>query len=246
MTELPGKALAQELMQQSRAESRATPMETVIQAARDGVLQAEESFRLIGRLWTLERLFYYIYGGWGQGLEIGDFPPSVKYLFSRQIMDESTHEMLYLDTLLRRRWVKTQKEAFGHPYGQFRIDSALAYYAFSLRNLATYPHPIRIAALNLGAKVVELSWMESLAEALDDTDLQKVFTSQFVENRSHVNMGRRIVEECVRTPFETELCRWACGVAKRDYRMFLQELSDMILGREAVVEPQAAPLRVHD
>jgi hypothetical protein len=246
VVELPGKVLAQELMQQSRAESRETPMTAVIQAAGEGALQAEEGFRLIGRLWTLERLFYYVYGGWGQGLEIGDFPPSVKYLFSRQIMDESTHEMLYLDTLLRRRWVKTQREAFAHPYGQFHIDSALAYYAFSLRNLATYPHSIRIAALNLGAKIVELAWMERLAEALTDADLQGVFTSQFVENRGHINMGRRIVEECVRTPFETELCRWACGVVRRDYGMFLRELSDTVLGREAVVEAQVAPLRVHD
>jgi len=246
MVELPGKALAQELIRQSHEESHATPMAAVIQAAREGTLQAEESFRLIGHLWTLERLFYYVYGGWGQGLEVGDFPPSVKYLFSRQIMDESTHEMLYLDTLLRRRWVKTQREAFGHSYGQFRIDSALAYYAFSLRNLATYPHSIRIAALNLGAKIVELTWMEGLAEALTDTDLQGVFTSQFVENRSHINMGRRIVEECIRTPFEAELCRWACGVVRRDYGMFLRELSDTVLGREAVVEAQVAPLRVHD
>ena len=246
MVELPGKALAQELIRQSHEESRSTPMTAVIQAAREGALQAEESFRLIGRLWTLERLFYYVYGGWGQGLEIGDFPPSVKYLFSRQIMDESTHEMLYLDTLLRRRWVKTQREAFGHPYGQFHIDSALAYYAFSLRNLATYPHPIRIAALNLGAKIVELTWMEGLVESLTDTDLRAVFTSQFVENRSHINMGRRIVEECVRTPFEAELCRWACRVVRRDYGMFLRELSDIVLGREAVIEARVAPLRVHD
>jgi len=246
MVELPGKELAQELMQQSREQSRATPMEEVIQAAREGKLQTEANFRLIGRLWTLERLFYYIYGGWGQGLEVGDFPPSVKYLFARQIMDESTHEMLYLDTLLRRRWVKTQREAFGHPYGQFHIDSALSYYAFSLRNLATYPHPVRIAALNLGAKIVELAWMEGLAEALTDEDLRSVFTSQFVENRSHINMGRRIVEECVRTPFETDLCRWACNVARRDYGMFLRELSDVVLERETVVEAREAPLRVHD
>ena len=187
------------LLQQSRAEGRHTPMEAVIEAARQGRLQAEEGFRLIGRLWTLERLFYYIYGGWGQGLEIGDFPPSVKYLFARQIMDESTHEMVYLDTLLREQWVRTQKEAFQHPYGQFKLDSAVAYYAFSLRNLATYPHPIRIAALNLGAKVVELSWMEGVAEALAGEALRAVFTSQFVENRSHINMGRRIVEECARS-----------------------------------------------
>jgi hypothetical protein len=246
MAELPGKALAQELMQKSRAESHTTPMEAVIQAAQEGKFHAEEGFRLIGRLWTLERLFYYIYGGWGQGLEIGDFPPSVKYLFARQIMDESTHEMVYLDALLRKRWVKTQKAAFRHPHGQFNIDSALAYYAFSLRNLATYPHPVRIAALNLGAKILELGWMERLAEVLPDEELRGVFTSQFVENRSHINMGRRIVEECVSKPFDAELCHWACGVARRDYRMFLQELSDLILGRESKVEARLAPVRVND
>lgn len=89
MAELPGKELAQELMQQSREESRHTPMEAVVEAAKQGKFAEEEGFRLIGRLWTLERLFYYIYGGWGQGLEVNDFPPAVKYLFARQ-MDGST------------------------------------------------------------------------------------------------------------------------------------------------------------
>lgn len=105
MTELPGKELAQELINQSRAESRKTPMEAVIQAAQEGSFDAEQTFRLIGRLWTLERMFYYIYGGWGQGLEVNDFPPSVKHFFSRQIVDESTHEMLYMDAMLRQGWV---------------------------------------------------------------------------------------------------------------------------------------------
>ena len=53
---------------QSRQLDPEPPMAAVIEAAREGTLQAEECFRLIGRLWTLERLFYYIYGGWGQGL----------------------------------------------------------------------------------------------------------------------------------------------------------------------------------
>src|SRR5690242_21886243 len=135
MADLPGKDLAQELLRQSREESNRTPMEAVIEAARNGQFAEEEGFRLIGRLWTLERMFYYIYGGWGQGLEINDFPPSVKYLFSKQIVDESTHEMLYLDALLRKGFAATQKDAFRHPSGCFAMDSALAYYVFSLRNL---------------------------------------------------------------------------------------------------------------
>ena len=241
MPELPGKELARELIERSRSESRATPVVDVIQAIRRDGLDDDAAHRLIGRLWTLERMFYYIYGGWGQGLEINDFPPSVKYLFSKQIVDESTHEMLYLDALLRKGFAAMQKDAFRHPHGQFNLDSALAYYVFSLRNLATYPHPIRIAALNLGPKVLELAWMEGLTQAIADPDLKGLFESQFVENRSHINMGRRIVEEFIEKPVEAELCRWACAVAKRDYGRFLGELSAFVLGHEAPAPP--APRR---
>ena len=241
MPELPGKDLARDLIDKSRADSRSTPVEEVIAAVREGGLDDDKAHRLIGRLWTLERMFYYIYGGWGQGLEMNDFPPSVKYLFSKQIVDESTHEMLYLDAQLKKGFVATQKEAFRHPYGDFSVDSGLAYYVFSLRNLATYPHSIRIAALNLGPKILELAWMEGLAQAITDAELKGVFESQFVENRSHISMGRRIVDEFVSKPVDAELCRWACAVAKRDYNRFLGELSAFVLGREAPAPP--APRR---
>jgi hypothetical protein len=237
MADLPGKDLARELIDKSRAEGHSTPVEAVIAAAREGGFNGDRAHRLIGRLWTLERMFYYIYGGWGQGLEMNDFPPSVKYLFSKQIVDESTHEMLYLDALLKKGLVATQKDAFRHPYGSFSVDSGLAYYVFSLRNLATYPHSIRIAALNLGPKILELGWMEGLAAATADAELRGVFESQFVENRSHVNMGRRVVEEFIEKPVDAELCRWACAVAKRDYNRFLGELSAFVLGREAPAPP---------
>jgi len=245
MAELPGKALAQELAEESRAESRMTPMEDVIAAARNGGLDEDAVHRLFGRLWTLERMFYYVYGGWGQGLEMNDFPPSVKYLFARQIVDESTHEMLYLDTLLRKGCVTTQKAAFQHPYGQFAVDSALAYFVFSLRNLATYPHPIRIAAFNLGPKIVEFAWMEALAEAIADPELKTAFTSQTVENQSHINMGRRIVEEFIQKPVDMELCRWACRTARQDYRRFLHETGDFVLRRQTP-PPPVARVRVTD
>src|ERR1700746_4173446 len=183
MTELPGKELARELIGKSEAESRSTAVEAVIAAVREAGADHDKAHRLLGRLWTLARMLYYIYGGWGQGLKMNDFPPSVKYLFSKQIVDESTHEMLYLDAQLKKGFVATQKDAFRHPYGRFSVDSGLAYYVFSLRNLATYPHSIRIAALNLGPKIIELGWMEGLAETLADSELKGVVRSQVVAKR---------------------------------------------------------------
>ena len=245
MRDLPGKTLAQELIAASGAEARATPMEDVIATAGNGGLGGDAAHRLIGRLWALERMFYYIYGGWGQGLEMNDFPPSVKYLFSKQIVDESTHEMLYMDVLLKKGFAATQKSAFTHSYSAFSVNSSLAYYVFSLRNLATYPHTIRIAALNLGPKIHEQAWMEALAEATADPDLKGAFASQSVENRSHINMGRRIVEEFIAKPVDAELARWAVGIATRDYRRYLQEVSDFVLGRP-VTHPAPPRVRVMD
>jgi hypothetical protein len=245
MRDLPGKELAQELMAASRAEARATPMEDVVAKTGNGGLDAEAAHRLVGRLWALERMFYYIYGGWGQGLEMNDFPPSVKYLFSKQIVDESTHEMLYMDALLNKGFIANQKAAFADPACEFRVNSSLAYYVFSLRNLATYPHTIRIAALNLGPKILEQGWMEALAAATSDPELKGAFESQAVENRSHINMGRRIVEEFIAKPVDAELARWAIGIAKRDYKRYLQEVADIVLARP-LTPPTPPRVRVLD
>jgi hypothetical protein len=245
MRDLPGKALAEELMGASRDEARATPMEDVIAAAQAGRLDAAATHRLVARLWSLERMFYYIYGGWGQGLEMNDFPPSVKYLFSKQIVDESTHEMLYMDLLLKKGFAASQKAAFADPLCAFHVNSSLAYYVFSLRNLATYPHTIRIAALNLGPKILELAWTEALATATDDAELKAALDSQIVENRSHINMGRRIVEEFVAKPVEAEIARWAIGIAKRDYCRYLREVADLTLDRPLTV-PTPPRVRVLD
>ena len=56
--------------------------------------------------------------------------------------------------------------------------------------------------------------IEAFAEATADPELKGAFASQMVENRSHINMGRRIVEEFVEKPIDAELCRWAVGIAK--------------------------------
>jgi hypothetical protein len=230
---LPGKELAQELIAASREQGAKSPMNSVIELAREGRLTEEHKFRLIGQLWCLERLFYYIYGNWAQGLEINDYPPGVKYMLARQIYDDSTHEMLYSDFLILRGMVPNQAALFHHPYSQFVMDSTLASYAFSLRFLASYTHVIRMAGLNLGSKIIEQTWMEQLAGALTgDQQLKEVFSSQFVENRSHLSMGRRIVEEHVNTPLVVEQCRRTRAIASADYVKFLDDLANFVLGRK--------------
>jgi hypothetical protein len=107
-----GKELANELHRQSEVDASVTPMDAVTAAARAGNLTDDQLFRLVARLWTLKRMMYYVYGGWAQGINLNDYPPTVAYLFGRQTYDESTQEMQFCDEILKRRCVRTQRQLF--------------------------------------------------------------------------------------------------------------------------------------
>jgi hypothetical protein len=230
-SESPGIALAEELRRQSEQDATVTPIDAVLEAARSK-LTDDQCFRLLGRLWTLKRLMYYVYGGWAQGINLNEYPPTVAYLFGKQIYDESTHEMQFADEILRRRWVRTQKQLFAHPYAQFSTATRTGAYIFCLRALANYPQNVRIAALNLGPKVVELAWEERFARVLPDEGMHGLFQSQLAETRSHVLMGRLQVERFVQKEIDAELARRLCAETRRDYLFFLEETARFVLGLE--------------
>ena len=228
----PGIALAEELRRQSEQDAAVTPMDAVADTARKNKLSDDQWFRLLGRLWTLKRLMYYVYGGWAQGINLNEYPPAVAYLFGKQIYDESTHEMQFADEILRRRWVRTQKQLFAHPYSQFRTATRTGAYIFCLRALANYPQNIRLAALNLGPKVIELAWTERFAKGFPDEAIHALFQSQLAETRSHVLMGRLQVERFVQKEVDIELSKRLCAETRRDYLFFLEETARFVLGLE--------------
>ena len=225
-----GTTLASELFRQSEADASETPMNAVLDAASKTRFTDDQCFRFLGRLWTLKRLMYYVYGGWAQGINLNEYPPAVAYLFGKQIYDESTHEMQYLDEILRRRWVRTQKKLFAHSYGQFGTATRVGSYIFCLRALANYPQNLRIAALNLGPKVVELTWTERFARSFPDDAIRALFLSQVPETRSHVLMGRFQVERFVQKDVDLELAKRLRTETTRDYLFFLEETARFVLG----------------
>ncbi len=231
-TENPGKPLAEALRMQSEEQASVTPMDAVLDAARAGKFTSDQCFRLLTRLWTLKRLMYYVYGGWAQGINLNEYPPAVAYLFGKQIYDESTQEMQFSDEILRRRWVRTQKQLFAHPYAQFGTATRTGAYIFCLRALANYPQNIRIAALNLGPKVIELAWTERFAQLFPDEAIHALFQSQLAETRSHALMGRLEVERFVRKEVDVELAKRLCAETRRDYLFFLEEAARFVLGME--------------
>ncbi len=185
-----GAGLAAELENQSEMDAAVTPMDSLLEQAQKDGFTEDHYFRLLGRLWTVKRIMYYVYAGWAMGLNLNEYPPTVAYLFGKQIYDDSTHEMHYSDEILRRRWARTQRKAFDHPYCQFAAASRVGSYIFSLRALANYPQNLRIAALNLGPKIMELGWMTRCARWLPDASIRAIFASQIPETRSHILMGR--------------------------------------------------------
>jgi len=226
------RATADELRQQAEADAAVTPMDAVASAARAGKLTEDQCFRLLGRLWTLKRMMYYVYGGWAQGINLNEYPPTVAYLFGRQTYDESTHEMQLCDEILKRRWVPTQRKLFDHPYGRFVTANRTGAYVFCLRALANYPHNIRIAALNLGPKVIELAWTERLANSLRDEALRALFISQRPETLSHVLMGKLQAERYLQKSIDIELAKRLTAETRRDYLFFLDETARFVLGLE--------------
>jgi hypothetical protein len=171
-------------------------------------------------------------GGGPQGINLNEYPPSVAYLFGKQIYDESTHEMQFCDEILRRRWARTQKQLFAHPYAQFGTATRTGAYIFCLRALANYPQNVRIAALNLGPKVIELAWTEKFAKTFPDEAIHALFHSQLAETRSHVLMGRFQVECFLQKEVDTELAKRLCAETRRDYLFYLEESARFALGIE--------------
>jgi hypothetical protein len=227
-----GTTLAEELRDQSEQDAAVTPIDAVLDSARKDQLSDDQCFRLLGRLWTLKRLMYYVYGGWAQGINLNEYPPTVAYLFGKQIYDESTHEMQFADEILRRRWARTQKQLFAHPYARFGTATRTGAYIFCLRALANYPQNIRIAALNLGPKVIELAWTERFARGFPDEAIHALFQSQLAETRSHTLMGRLQVERFVQKEVDAELAKRLCAETRRDYLFFLEETARFALGME--------------
>ncbi len=227
-----GSTLAAQLFQQSERDAELTPMDAVLDAARAGDFTDDRCFRLLARLWTLKRLMYYVYGGWAQGINLNEYPPSVAYLFGKQTYDESTQEMQLCDEILQRRWVRTQKRLFAHPYGQFGTATRAGAYIFCLRALANYPQNIRIAALNLGPKVIELAWTEKFAKLFPDESMHAIFQSQLAEIRSHVLMGKFQTERFIEKQVDAELAKRLCAETRRDYLFYLEETARFVLGME--------------
>lgn len=229
-TDKPGAALAEQLIEQSEAEASVTPMDAVLDAARADKFTSDQCFRLLARLWTLKRMMYYVYGGWAQGINLNEYPPAVAYLFGKQIHDDSTQEMQLCDEILRRGWAPTQKKLFAHPYTQFGTATRAGSYIFCLRALANYPQNIRIAAHNLGPKVIELAWTENFAKLFPDESIHALFHSQLAETRSHVMMGKFQVEKFISKPVDMELAKRLAAETRRDYLFYLEETARFVLG----------------
>ena len=229
-TTLPGKELAAQLEAESRGLAATSPLDPVIEAAALGNLSDDQYYKLIGQLWALERMYYYVYGAWGSSLVINQYPPSVDYLFAKQIYDDSTHEMLYSQAILHRGWAKGQRLALQHPYCQFPYDSGIAVFIGSMRALGSYAQNVRLPALNLGAKVLEVAWLERMAEAVPDQYLKDLFASQLPETRSHVQMGRFMAERYVSQHVDVEMCRMMTATARNDYNSAMAYIAEFVMG----------------
>jgi hypothetical protein len=183
MADLPGRALAQELMEKSREESRTTPMEAVIAAARAGQVSDEASFRLIGHLWTLERMFYYIY-------------IDLQRMRARQIWDECKHSKLHADVLLGKGWVKQERELMG--IAQANAQPLPAYFGLSM--MFPHIHPLARAAQNYYQEAIACLGIMAYLRRVDDPLVRHEHLSQRDEELMHFMEGKFQIDMYCATP----------------------------------------------
>ncbi len=88
---------------------------------------------------------------------------------------------------------------------------------------------MRIAALNLGPKVIELAWTERFAKLFPDEALHALFQSQLAETRSHVLMGKFHVERFIQKEVDAALAKRLCAETRRDYLFYLEETARFAL-----------------
>src|SRR4030095_12153360 len=94
------------------------------------------------------------------------------------------------------------------------------------------PSPQRplIPASHRGAKVIELAWLERLGRDWPDPALRALFAGQVAETRSHVLMGRLIVERWGGSAVDEGLARIDHGVVRQNYLFALDEIAAATLG----------------
>jgi hypothetical protein len=217
-------------------------MEALLDAAGRGEWDDDRGFRLLGRLWTLKRAMYYVYGAWGDG-------PSTS-TSSRPRSPTSSASRSTTTPPTRCSTSTRSCAAAGRPRSapRSRIRTApsspatrLAYFVFTLRALTNYRQNIRIAAFNLGAKVIELAWLERLGRDWPDPALRALFAGQAAETRSHVLMGRLVVERCVESAVDEGLARIDHGVVRQTYLFALDEIAAGALGLAEVKGEVSVP-----
>lgn len=229
----PGEELARTIRESSEQLAQKTPFDDILDLAGKGKITEDHSFRLLGRLWAIKRLMYYIYGDWSMGINLNEYPASIHYLLSKQQYDESSHEMNYTDEILARKWVRTQSRMFKHAYCEHKTASRVTSLVFTYRALANYSHNIRMPALNLGPKVIELAWLKKFAEQYPDESLRRIFAGQIPETASHVQMGRFMVERFAIKDVDQKLVATETSVVCRDYLSALREIADFVLQSNA-------------
>jgi hypothetical protein len=226
---LPGEKTAQELIAAAEEHALSHPFEEILTEGAKGKITEDHSFRLAGRLWAIKRLMYYTYGNWAQGINLNEYPASIHYLLAKQQYDESNQEMNYADEILARSWVRTQSRMFKHEYCEHVTASRISRLIFTYRAMANYAHNIRIAALNLGPKIIELKWLEQFSKKYPDESLRRIFQSQIAETASHVQMGRFIAERFLVTEVDSKLVKTETAVVCTDYVSAMQEITDFVL-----------------
>jgi hypothetical protein len=177
----------------------------------------DQNFRLLGQLW------------WIEAPTIGDFSRTwwnaiprdstgkyrdVEMFLARQLYDESRHGKLYADACIRKGFVQSEEELWGHPYT--RPVPAWLNFATWLEHLGHYHFTTLYAGEQMASEHFTFpKFIDGMIDSIEDPIVRWVFEAQVDEEAYHGMTGRYVVTKYCQTQHQQDEAAWAAQTTWR-------------------------------
>jgi hypothetical protein len=171
----------------------------------------DQAFRFLGQFWFIEApVLGGIARSWWSAIPSD---PTGKYrdvemFLARQLYDESRHGKLYADACIRKGFVKSEQELWGHPYTK-PVPGWLNFASW-LQHLSSYQLTTLYAGEQMASEALTFPYfLKAAIKSIQDPVVRFAFEAQWDEECFHGMTGRYVVTKYCQTQAQQDEAAWA-------------------------------------